>query len=150
MLVSGFWLIWVEVSPPFDSPMTPHPWVLSPMGAAAPGITWSVNCWRLYPFLVLNVPCVVSKNKTSRFVVLMLFHHVPSLPSKCVVCSVTCAHSWPTPPADGLRSAWPAQNDSHHPQFVLKILCTLWWTNKKLWKDPPCYSWENPLFQWPF
>ena len=39
---------------------------------------------------MLNVPYVVSKNKTSRFVVLMLFHHVPSLPSKCVVCSVTC------------------------------------------------------------
>ena len=25
---------------------------------------------------------------------------------------------------------------------------TLWWTYKKLWKDPP-FSWENPLFQWP-
>ena len=21
---------------------------------------------------------------------------------------------------------------------------------KKLWKDPPCYSWVNPLFLWPF
>ena len=27
---------------------------------------------------------------------------------------------------------------------------TLWWTNILPWKDPPCYSWENPRFLWPF
>ena len=26
-------------------------------------------------------------------------------------------------------------------------LITLWWTNILLWKDPPIYSWENPLFR---
>ena len=37
-----------------------------------------------------------------------------------------------------------------HPQSWWNLLVTLWWTNSLQWKDPPYFSWENPLFQWPF
>ena len=30
------------------------------------------------------------------------------------------------------------------------VAVTLWQTNSSLWKDPPYFSWVNPLFQWPF